>query len=73
VDTADKAVNNRYRNMFIAIPSLTVKAYVIVKDKDFNKAYQTVNSLANVKDGINHKITIVRISELVPENLVNVF
>jgi DNA modification methylase len=73
VDTADKAVNNRYRNMFIAMPSLKINAFVIVKDKDFKKAYQTVNSMANVKDGINQKITIVRLSELVPENLIKLF
>jgi hypothetical protein len=73
VDTADKAVNNRYRNMFIAMPSLKINAFLIVKDKDFNKAHQIVNSMANVKDGISQKITIVRVSELVSENIVKLF
>lgn len=73
IDTADKAVNNRYRNMFIAMPSLNIKAFLIVKDKDFNKAHQIVNSLANIKDGISQKITVVRLSELVSENIVKLF
>ena len=55
------------------MPSLNIKAFLIVKDKDFNKAHQIVNSLANVKDGISQKITIVRLSELVSENIVKLF
>jgi len=64
VETANKAVNDRYRNMFIAIPNLNIKAFLIVKDKDAGKAHQLVYSLANVKDGIGQKIKIVRLSDL---------
>jgi hypothetical protein len=67
VETADKAVNNRYRNMFIAMPSLNIKAFLIVKDKDANKAHQLVYSMANVKDGISKRVTIVRLSDLTKE------
>ena len=64
VETANKAVNDRYRNMFIAMPSLNVRAFLIVKDKDTDKAHQLVYSLANVKDGISQKIKIIRLSDL---------
>jgi len=64
VETANKAVNDRYRNMFIAMPSLNVKAFLIVRDKDTDKAHQLVYSMANVKDGVSQKVKIVRLSEL---------
>lgn len=64
VETANKAINDRYRNLFVASPNLLVKAYVIVRDKDFSKAYAIVFSKANVKDSISHKVRIVRLSEL---------
>jgi len=64
VETADKAINNRYRNLFVAIPNLTIRAYVVVKDKDFGKAYSIVFSKANVQEGISQKIKIIRLSEL---------
>jgi putative DNA methylase len=67
VETANKAVNDRYRNMFIAMPSLNIKAFLIVKDKDVDKAHQLVYSLANVKDGISQKVKIVRLSDLTEE------
>lgn len=64
VATANKAVNDRYRNMFIAIPNLNIKAFLIVKDSDADKAHQLVYSLANIKDGISQKIKILRLSDL---------
>lgn len=64
VETANKAVNDRYRNMFIAMPSLNIKAFLIVRDKDAAKAHDTVYSMANVKDGVSQKVKIVHISEL---------
>ena len=67
VETANKAVNDRYRNMFIAMPSLSIKTFLIVKDKDAAKAHQLVYSMANVKDGISKKVTIVHLSDLTKE------
>jgi hypothetical protein len=64
IETADKAINNRYRNLFVAAPTLLIKAYVVVKDKDFDKAHNIVFSKANIKDGISEKVKIVRLSEL---------
>ena len=64
VETANKAINDRYRNLFAASPNLLVKTYLIVKDKDFNKAYTQVFSKANVQDGISRKVKIIRLSEL---------
>ena len=64
VETANKAINDRYRNLVVASPNLLVKAYVVVKDKDFGKAHTIVFSKANIKDGISQKVKIVRLSEL---------
>jgi hypothetical protein len=68
IDTANKAINDRYRNLFAAIPNLSINTFVIVKDSEFNKAHNMVFSKANIKDGISKKIKIVRISELTPED-----
>ena len=38
--------------------------YLVVRDKDFSKAYNQVFSKANVEDGISEKIKIVRLSDL---------
>jgi len=71
VDTANKAVNDRYRNMFIAMPSLNIKAFLIVKDKDADKAHQLVYSMANVKGGVSQRIKIVRLGELTEDRFEN--
>ncbi len=73
VETANKAVNDRYRNMFIAMPSLSIKTFLIVKDKDAAKAHQLVYSMANVKDGISKKVTIVHLSDLTKEKFEQLF
>jgi len=67
VETANKAVNDRYRNMFVAMPSLNINAFLIVKDKDADKAHKLVYSVANVKDGISKKVTIVHLGDLTKE------
>jgi len=67
VETANKAVNDRYRNLFAASPNLLIRTYLVVKDKDFSKAYTQVFSKVNVQDGISQKIKIVRLSELTEE------
>ena len=67
METANKAVNDRYRNMFMAMPSLNIKAFLIVKDKDADKAHKLVYSMANVKDGISKKVAIVHLSDLTKE------
>lgn len=64
VNTANKAINDRYRNLFAASPNLLVKTFVVVKDRDFSKAHSLVFSKANVEDGLSEKIRIVRLSEL---------
>jgi len=73
VETANKAVNDRYRNMFIAMPSLSIKTFLIVKDKDAAKAHQLVYSMANVKDGISKKVIIVHLRDLTKEKLEQLF
>ena len=67
VETANKAVNDRYRNMIKSFPNSTIKAILVVKDGDMQKANKIIYSEANKKDGISNKITLVALSELTPE------
>ena len=67
VETANKAVNDRYRNMFIAMPNLSIKAYLVIRDKDAEKAHKIVYSKANVKDSVSKKVSIVHLSDLTEE------
>lgn len=71
VETADKAINNRFRNLFTAMPNLNIPAYVIVVDKDFNKAHAMVYSLANITDGVSKKIWVLKLSEFTKTKFVN--
>jgi hypothetical protein len=47
IDTANKAINDRYRNLFATAPNLHIRAYVIVKDEDFAKANNILYTPAN--------------------------
>jgi putative DNA methylase len=64
VETANKAINDRYRNLFVSTPNVLVKAYVVVRDKDFEKAHSILFSKANIQDGVSRRVRIVRLSEL---------
>lgn len=67
VETANKAINDRYRNLHAATPHLTIKSYIVVRDKDFVKAHTQLYSSVNVKEGLTKKTKIVRLSELTEE------
>jgi hypothetical protein len=69
IDTANKAINDRYRNLFAAAPNLNIRAYVIVKDEDFAKANNILYTPANALESFFDKVKIVRLSQLTEEGM----
>lgn len=67
VETANKAINDRYRNLHMATPHLNIRSYVVVRDADFAKAHAQLFTPVNVKDGLSRKTKIVRLSQLTDE------
>jgi hypothetical protein len=67
VDTANKAINDRYRNLLAALnPGFRLRCHVVVKDEDFKKALRTLNSIANKQGWFADRVRIVKVSELTP-------
>ncbi|HCY76506.1 MAG TPA: hypothetical protein DHV28_11345 [Ignavibacteriales bacterium] len=64
IDTAREAINDRFRDLFTILPNTKINAFVIVKDVDYNKAKEMLNSAANKKDKLNSRIRIIKVSEL---------
>lgn len=69
IETADKAINVRYRNLFSEMPNLDVKTFVIVKDQDYSKAEEKLFTPANNKDGLCDRIKIVKVSNMTFDNI----
>lgn len=68
IDTAREAINDRFRDLFTILPNTKINAFVVVKDSDFKKAMDMLNSAANKKDKLNQKIRIIKIGHLTKEN-----
>jgi hypothetical protein len=64
VETADKAINNRFRNLHTVMPNLSVRKFVIVRDEDVAKANDILYTPANAKDHFFGSVEIMRISQL---------
>lgn len=69
IDTAREAINDRYRDLFTILPNTKINAYVIVKDPDFGKAIDMINSAANKKDKLYTKIKIIKVGHLNKEKI----
>ncbi len=69
VETANKAINDRYRNLFAAAPNLAIRAYVIVKDQDFKKAREILYTPANALGNLIDKVKIIRLSQLTQQGM----
>jgi len=69
VSTAGAAINDRYRNLFAALPNFNIRCFVVIRDEDFRKAYQILNSDANIKDGIAKKVQLLKISDMTQMNI----
>jgi putative DNA methylase len=72
IATANKAINDRYRNLFTVFSTWTVKAAVVVKSQDYAVARAQLLSPANEKEHLSQKVRILRISQLTC-NTVNAF
>lgn len=64
--TANKAINDRYRNLFASFPSWPLIAAVVVKTKDYGYTTKELHSLANEKQHVSGRVKILRIRELSP-------
>ena len=69
IDTVDKAINVRYRNLFASMPGLEVKTFVIVRDNDYRKAEEKLYTPVNLQEGLTDKIKIIKISEMTFSNI----
>lgn len=69
IDTADKAINVRYRNLFTSIPNFDVKTFVIIRDQDYSKAEEKLYTVANLHDGLSDKIKLIKTSQMTFENI----
>ncbi len=64
VATANKAINDRYRNLLTAFPTWTPKAIIVVNTCDYEAARAQLLSLANEKQHLSQKVRILRVSQL---------
>jgi len=70
IGTANKAVNDRYRNLFAALnPGFQLRCYLVVKDQDYGRASQILYTPANVQDGVSTRVHIVKTSSLTPRHI----
>ncbi len=69
IGTAGSAINDRYRNLFAALPNFNIRCFVVIRDEDFQKAYQILNSDANIKDGVAKKVQLLKISDMTQMNI----
>jgi len=67
VSTANKAINDRYRTLFAALPSWNIKAGVVVKSQDYETARAQLLSVANEKQHLSQKVKILKVSQLTRE------
>jgi len=72
ISTANKAINDRYRNLFATFPSWTIKAAVVVKSQDYESARTQLLSIANEKQHLSQKVKILKISQLTRETIAAV-
>jgi len=72
VETGEKAINVRYRNLFEAVPALGVKAYLVVYDQDYKKAHNMLFTLANIRASLCSKIKIIKVSKLYDTNITDI-
>jgi hypothetical protein len=59
---------NRFRELFAATPSLNILAYIVVPDKRVKEAQMKIGSLANLKEGLNKKIRILKYSDIISKS-----
>jgi len=64
VETANKAINDRFRNLFAAAPILDIKAYVIVKDSEYRRGQGILYTMANVRERLPDRVKIVKLGTL---------
>jgi len=70
ISTASDAINDRYRNLFAVMPShFNIKCFVIVDSSDFDRAVNILYSTANIRDNLDERISLIKVSELTREKM----
>jgi hypothetical protein len=69
IETANKAVNDRYRNLFASLPGFQMRCYLIVKDEHYEQAAKTLYTPANALEGLSDKVHIVKAGSLTIERI----
>lgn len=64
VETLNKAINDRFRNIFSAAPNLGILGYCVVNDSEKTRAKEILYSLANTQINLPRKVRIYGISQL---------
>jgi SAM-dependent methyltransferase len=64
IATANKAINDRYRNLLATFPAWVPQAIVVVYSKDYQAARAMLLSLANERQHLSQKVKILKVSQL---------
>ena len=73
ISTANKAINDRYRNLFAIFPTWTIKAILVVNSRDYATARGQLLTLANEQQLLSHKVKILRVIQLSRNTMEAVF
>jgi hypothetical protein len=68
INTAREAINDRYRDLYSLLPNTNIRTFVVVKDEDYKKAFDMINSDANKQSGLSKKVKIIKRSNLIKSN-----
>jgi hypothetical protein len=64
INTFNKAINDRFRNLLAIAPNLIISLNIIVKKEDFDKAHSELFTVANVKSGLARRVKLHDISDI---------
>ena len=75
MSTANKAINDRFRNLLTVAPNLNVPLFIVVKDEDVDAIATELHKPANVEAGLCKLVTVIKLFELsVPdEEIISIF
>lgn len=73
ISTMNKALNDRYRNLLTLVPNLKVDCFIVIKDEDYNQAYNELHTPANLQSGLSDKVELVKLSQLNSQNVTDIF
>jgi len=64
LSTLNKALNDRFRNLLHLAPNLSVPLVAVVKDEDFQAAFDELRTPISLREGLPDKVKLIKLSEL---------